>query len=341
MGYLPVIQDHSDEFLNYFFDRNKTVKPFTLKRYMNFTQKNHRIWFNFNSKNIKLENRLRLACFLKPIFLSVDTSSYSFFYFLNLFSSSFDDVLRIPFCDFFNAILNDEDCSEKQKKIAFIYLYNGRRNQDIKMLLALVKENTNPLRILFLDSLELYYYEIYNLKTKPRNELYLELLCEILSNNYNSHEVFNKIIKHTSHTNERLNTIVLKHLFINASNVLNVDALHFLKYFNVEAAIPKLTEILNETLYLYVFYVLVMIAPEYHNIYNQKFKHNYNSTMGFFNNLSSGIENSYKEEQLLEALYIGDEFTLILLKEIRDKKHVVKILDYDVNFFIELLNYLE
>jgi hypothetical protein len=111
-----VIQDHSDEFLNYFFDRNKTVKPFTLKRYMNFTQKNLRIWFNFNSENIKLENRLRLACFLKPIFLNVNTGSYSFFYFLSLFSSSFDDVLRIPFCDFFNAILNDEDCSEEQKK---------------------------------------------------------------------------------------------------------------------------------------------------------------------------------------------------------------------------------
>ena len=208
------------------------------------------------------------------------------------------------------------------------------------MLLDLVKENTNPLRILFLDSLELYYYEDYSLKTKPCNELYLDLLCEILSSNYNSQEVFNKIIKHTSHTNERLNTIVLKHLFINASNVLNVDALHFLKYFNVEAAIPQLIKLLIETWNPYIFYILIMIAPEYHNIYNQEFKHNYNSIMVFLNNLSSGIENSYKEEQLLEALYIGDEFTLILLKEIRDKKHVVKILDYDVNFFYRITELL-
>jgi len=62
--------------------------------------------------------------------------------------------------------------------------------------------------------------------------------------------------------------------------------------------------------------------------------------MVFLNNISSGIENSYKEEHFREALCIGDEFTLILLKEIRDKKHGVKILDYDVNFFYRITELL-
>jgi hypothetical protein len=335
------LENYSSEFLNYFFQQKKEISPFTFKRYLHYIKNHRRVYYKFDSEKINSENTNKIVAFLKHKFLDFeDFESNNFYTCIHLMRTDFDVALRAPFCIFFNEVIRDSSYPKNKKILAFIYLFTAEREEDMEMLTILVKQRENYLRGFFLESLELYYFPNYGRKFRPYSDTYLELLCEILTN-HNSYEISKKILLNTGYTSEKLNMIVLKLLQSNKDKLFLSQILLFIKTFDLIEAIPQLENLLKQKNESNIYYMLVTLDAKYHYTYKHQFKSQYNKIMSFLNKLKSGIINSFEGYEIIDALYLGDNKTLQLLKELTEDKYISTMVNSDTFFLKNIKDSLE
>ncbi len=340
MFMIKSLQNYSSEFINAFFEKYPEVLPFTFKRYKLFRRRHSRIWYKFDSKKIKPENRDKFINFLTPLFLTTKMHTTEFSDLKYVFDLALDEPLKNPLLDLFSEVVVTNSHTKDEKIKAYLFLFSSRRAADIELIRHLIRDKKNPLREPYLEVLEKYFPRNYKRKDFPYSDAFIDLIIEMLTNINVPIKLKTSILSHIAYTNSKLNSVVIDILRADLSGEMASYCYLFLEYFKVQEAIGPLQDILtirNDTL---AFDTLTDIEPSLYTVYIGRFAEQYKTMMKFLEDLITKRIKTCENYELLECLYIGDRDTLRLLKDLYEKSERDMSYGIDVVFLFKILNSL-